>query len=367
MTGLGGGIELYLRQFLDAAAEANPDLRYIAVLGREPRLARPHLLSQKLRARLTVSGASDEGRLRRIGSFMARVTLAAAMHRPRLIVCGHVNYSTLCYLLARATGARVLTLTYGYEAWDIAGSIGARALRASDRVVAISRFTADELTRSANVDESRIEIVNNCVDVTRFTPGTARQSVEAKLADLPKPRLLTVCRLDAKERYKGVDTVLRTLARNPSLAASYLIVGDGTDRGRLEALARELRVCARFYGRAADDELLDLYRACDLFVMPSRKEGFGYVFIEAMAAGLPVVAGNMDGSVDALAGGALGVLVDPTNEAELADAIRLQLTGRTPPIMRDPEALHREVGRLFGARPFGERVAAVLSRSLAGT
>ena len=65
------------------------------------------------------------------------------------------------------------------------------------------------------------------------------------------------------------------------------MVGDGTDRPRLERLAHELGVPVTFYGRAPDAELADLYRACDLFVMPSRKEGFGYVFIEAMACGLP--------------------------------------------------------------------------------
>ena len=80
-------------------------------------------------------------------------------------------------------------------------------------------------------------------------------------------------------------------------------------------------------GFVHDEEVADHYLLADVFILPSLKEGFGIVFIEAMACGLPVVAGNKDGSVDALKNGELGTLVDPGNEAEILQALKSCLSG----------------------------------------
>ncbi len=360
LTGLGGGIELYQQQFLDALVHRWPDIRLTAVVAREATLVRPERLSPGTRARLSVDGVTRTRRATRIAEFVTRAALATWRLRPRLIVCGHVNYAALCLVLARASGAKWCAITHGLEAWDLAGT-NARALRAADQLIAVSRFTADRLADSIGIPRSRTEVVNNAVDVTHFSPGAPSDEIASDLEGLARPRLLTVCRLDANERYKGVDTVLEALARHPGLAGSYLVIGDGTDRARLEQLAVRLGVPARFYGRAPDAALPDLYRACDLFVMPSRGEGFGYVFIEALASGIPAIAGNIDGSVDALAGGALGLLVDPLSVDSVAKAIRTHLTGASPSAMRDPTILHAEVARRFAPEVFRERFASAIA------
>lgn len=103
----------------------------------------------------------------------------------------------------------------------------------------------------------------------------------------------------------------------------YLIVGDGDDRPRFESLADELgvRELVIFAGKVPSEELCDHYNLCDLFAMPSTGEGFGIVFLEALACGKPVIAGSKDASRDALLDGELGVLVDPEDPRELRDAI----------------------------------------------
>jgi phosphatidylinositol alpha-1,6-mannosyltransferase len=113
--------------------------------------------------------------------------------------------------------------------------------------------------------------------------------------------------------------------------AIYLVVGDGDDRSRLQALAVECGVADKvtFVGRVEADELPDYYRLADVFVMPSTGEGFGIVFLEAMACGVPVIGGNKDGSIDPLADGAAGTAIDPDNSAALASAICSAL--RSPP------------------------------------
>src|SRR5207247_1514684 len=107
----------------------------------------------------------------------------------------------------------------------------------------------------------------------------------------------------------------------------YLIVGDGDDRQRLEALASEFAVQdkVRFAGPVADEELADYYRLADVLVMPSTGEGFGIVFLEAMACAINVIGGNQDGSIDPLVDGAVGSAIDPEDSDELVSAISAAL------------------------------------------
>ena len=137
----------------------------------------------------------------------------------------------------------------------------------------------------------------------------------------------------------------------------YLVVGEGHDRDRLEALARAVGVedAVLFAGRVKPDELADFYRLADLFVMPSTQEGFGIVFLEAAASGVRAVGGNADGSVDALADGALGTVVDPGDRAALVNAIKEGL-GRASPA---PAGVSR-----FGFDSFAGHVRELVCRNL---
>ena len=157
---------------------------------------------------------------------------------------------------------------------------------------------------------------------------------------------MTVSRLASSERYKGHDRVIRSLPQvllhHPE--AIYLIVGDGDDRPRLEALASEFAVQdkVRFAGPVAGEELPDYYRLADVLVMPSTGEGFGIVFLEAMACAIDVIGGNKDGSIDPLGDGAVGSAIDPEDSEELVSAISA--------------ALRRPAGNVGGATRFKPQV-----------
>ena len=138
-------------------------------------------------------------------------------------------------------------------------------------------------------------------------------------------RLLSVCRLEQSERYKGVDKVIECL---PELAKSvpdvqYTVVGGGTDLERHRALAERLGVASRvrFLGFITDEALAACYRECDVFVMPSAGEGFGFVFLEAMKYGKPIVAARSGGAPEVVRDGVNGRLVEYGNKHELLEAL----------------------------------------------
>jgi len=169
-----------------------------------------------------------------------------------------------------------------------------------------------------------VKVLPNTVD-PQYQPGPKPAYLLERHAAGGKKVLVTVSRLDNSEQYKGHDRVIRTLpgvlSQHPDTI--YLIVGDGDDRPRLESLAVECGVAknVQFTGLVPPQELPDYFRLADVFVMPSMGEGFGIVFLQAMATGVRVIAGNRDGSRDPLCDGTLGTLVDPENCEDLASAI----------------------------------------------
>jgi phosphatidylinositol alpha-1,6-mannosyltransferase len=197
-----------------------------------------------------------------------------------------------------------------------------RTLARADRLVSNSEFTAG-LARTLGGRAERIRITHCGTDPARFAPRDVR-ALRERLGLGERPLLVSVTRL---VRRKGLDTVLKALGRVREAIpeVGYVVVGDGPDRGRLEALARELGLGAlvHFAGDVPNEELPLWYSLGDVFVMPSRSEppdveGFGIVFLEAAAAERPVVAARSGGVPDAVVDGETGLLVEPDDPAGLA-------------------------------------------------
>jgi phosphatidylinositol alpha-1,6-mannosyltransferase len=213
---------------------------------------------------------------------------------------------------------------HGVEAWHELPPLYRRAIERADMITAVSRDTRRRLLSWADIDPARVKILPNTVD-PRFSPGPKPGRLLARHDLDGKKVLLTVSRLSAKERYKGHDRVLQALPQvlvsHPE--AVYLIVGDGDDLSRLKTLAADLGIEKRvqFVGQIPAFDLCDYYRVADLLIMPSAAEGFGIVYLEALACGIAVITGNKDGSRDAIGDGVRGVAVDPEDVDEIARAI----------------------------------------------
>jgi phosphatidylinositol alpha-1,6-mannosyltransferase len=257
-------------------------------------------------------------------SWAAAALQAAAGHGSFDVVFGgHLFSLPVAACAARLARARLWAQLHGIEAWQLPSPLQRSAAESADLVTAVSRHTRRRFLSWASSDPQRVKVLPNTVD-EQFSPGIPNPDLQEKYGLRGRRVLLTVSRLSSSERYKGHDHVLRALAllapRFPEIV--YVVAGDGDDRGRLEALAGSLGVAdnTRFVGHVADAELPDLFRTCDAFVMPSTGEGFGIVFLQALASGKPVIAGDSDGSVDPLRDGAEGILLAP-DSTQLASAI----------------------------------------------
>lgn len=261
-----------------------------------------------------------------------------------LVLVGHVNLAPAVWLLKkRYPGLKIAVMAHGIEVWTPLTGFKRHLLHQADHIIAVSRFTAGKLITVQGLPAEKIKVLPNCLDPffqlpDNFSkPGYLLQRYGLRPG---QPVLITISRLNAHEGYKGYDKVLACLpgliAQYPDL--QYILAGksDRAERARIKALVQALKLESHVHlpGYLPDEELADHYRLSDVFVMPSKKEGFGLVFIEALACGTPVVAGNADGSADALLDGRLGRLVAPDDPEAIAEAIRQSLLQPGDPLER---------------------------------
>lgn len=273
-------------------------------------------------------------------AFARSVIPRAARGEIGQIHCGHVLLGTIGLACKALFNTPYVVFTYGSElSRERHRWARGVVLRHASRVITLSQASR-ELVLGYRVDPSRLIIIHPPVDTTRFAPRSRAASRTRQGLAQSRPVLLTVCRLDATARHKGVDTALRavSLLRSAMPDVLYLIVGDGNDAGRLKHLSGQLGLeeNVRFFGRASDEQLPDIYAAADLFLLPNRREstgagfsveGFGIVLMEAAASGLPVIASRHGGATDAVVDGASGILLDDiTAQTVAAAAERLLLT-----------------------------------------
>lgn len=281
--------------------------------------------------------------------------------RPDTIFCGHLFMAPLGLVLARLFGARLVVQTHGFEAWTRPPEHQRLAAERADLILAVSRDTRARVLAWAAIEPERVRVASNTV-AEDFTPGDG-QAMRATLGLTSEFVILTVGRLAASERYKGHDKVIRLLGclTQQGFSPTYLIAGDGDDSPRLAAIAHECGVGdqVRFLGHVPRETLPDLYRAAQLFLLPSTGEGFGIVLLEAMACGTPAFCLAQGGAMDALGDGELGVAAhDADLRASLLAACGAARDGR----LESGEALARQVRERFGRRGFERRVAALFPR-----
>ena len=261
----------------------------------------------------------------------------AEIRQADLVIYGLLGLTLMSFahrMLAPST--RRLLMMHGIEVWRRRSLLHALAVRNMQGYVSVSQYTLDRFRAAYRLDGR----VPGFVLPNAVTPLLFQDQVQFAADQERKLRLLTVSRLAASERYKGIDLVIRAM---PALVrqfpnACYTIIGNGGDRARLASIARELRIeqHVEFLGHVSDEALKQAYQDCTIFVLPSAKEGFGFVFIEAMAFGKPVVAARAGAAPEVVWDGQTGLLAEHGDVAQLTQAIAT--------LLQNPD-LSRQIGQ----------------------
>jgi glycosyltransferase involved in cell wall biosynthesis len=295
-------------------------------------------------------------------AFAAQIISNGIWQHPDLIISTHLNFSVAAYWLKRLTGIPYWTVAHGIEAWNINNSTLQTALHHADRILAVSNYTRDRLLREQNLDPNKISILPNTFDHHLW--GISEKPaylLKRHHLEPQQPIILTVSRLSRDESYKGYNKILDAL---PQIRASiptvrYIIVGKGDDLPRLKELIdrNQLQDCVTLAGFIPDSELKDYYNLCDLFALPSKGEGFGIVYLEALACGKPTLGGDRDGAIDTLGNGELGVLVNPDDINAIAQrSIDILQKNYLHSLIYNPEALRQKVIETFGFESFQQKL-----------
>ncbi|HXM94523.1 MAG TPA: glycosyltransferase family 4 protein [Candidatus Dormibacteraeota bacterium] len=318
----------------DFAAGRGMDCRLLSLNG-PPEL---HRLSVGDREFAFTGSAGGKGQL-------ITAAIRAARRHAKLVLAAHPNLGPVTQAM-RVVAPRLKTIicTHGIEVWEPLSTLRRRALCHADLVLAPSRSTAEHLATHQKVRPDRIRVLPWALDPD-FETFFGSASSRSLPPNFPSGRIvLTVGRWASDERYKGMDTLITSL---PRLLTQWpeiqlVMVGQGDDGEWLEHLAEKngVRRHVHFFTSLSKSELQACYSACEIFALPSRGEGFGLVYLEAMAYGKPVIGGTHGGAPEVIDDGVSGYLVQHGDNLQLATSIETLLAN--PALAREMGARGRQ-------------------------
>jgi phosphatidyl-myo-inositol dimannoside synthase len=243
--------------------------------------------------------------------FVARATRLSLRNRYDLAIVGLLGMAPAAYWLKliRSITSYIVVL-HGIEAWVKAPTVERIAARNAQAIISTTNYTATQFSENNDVDPSKNRVIPLCI-------AESQAAIRARSHPFPQSgrefTLLSVARLDSRERRKGIDTTIEAMPRIVSAIpeARFLVAGGGDDSTRLDALIQKLGVedNVRLLGVVEDSVLQQLYRQCDVMVLPSEQEGFGIVFLEAMSYGKPCIGAAYGGIPEVIIDGNTGYLV----------------------------------------------------------
>ena len=262
-----------------------------------------------------------------------------------VVILTHINLALVGLIIKKINPkTKVWLIAHGIEVWRPLSFFQNAFLKHCDKVVSVSNFTKQQMMSRHDISEDKCAILNNAVDPFMQLPTTfvkPQHLLDRYNLTPDNPVIYTLTRLANSEQYKGHDQVIKLISRlkvkYPGI--KYVLSGqyDVNEEIRLKNMIARYGIedDVILTGFIAEKDIPDYFLLADIFVLPSKKEGFGIVFIEALACGLPVICGNADGSIDAIRNGELGKAVNTDNLDELEAAISNVLETSPSPQKRD--------------------------------
>jgi phosphatidyl-myo-inositol dimannoside synthase len=260
-------------------------------------------------------------------------TLKAFLKAPKfdMVIISHINMAIVGRAIKTINPkCKIWIVAHGIEIWNDLSANKKWLLKNCDKVICVSSFTKQQVVNKHHIDAAKCEVLNNALDPFMNLPDTFSKPqylIDRYNLTSNTPLLFTLTRLNAAEHYKGYEQVIKIIGnlKQTFPAVKYIIAGkcDDDEKIRINKIIKAYNVEEQVLltGFIEESELVDHFLMADLFALPSSNEGFGIVFIEASACGVPVICGNIDGSVDAIKNGLLGRAVNPNNLKELENAL----------------------------------------------
>jgi phosphatidyl-myo-inositol dimannoside synthase len=285
-----------------------------------------------------------------------------------IIIIGHINLALIGLVIKLLyPSKKIILVTHGIEVWDIHSFLKKIFIKKIDEILSVSQFTKEKIQSQSSLKIDKIKVFHNTLDPHFCIPVHFKKPIHLfeRYGLSPQDKIiLTLARLSGTELHKGYDKVIHVLPEVLKVVpeAKYLLCGKYSpeEKDRISKLIETYSLQGKVIlpGFISDKELTEHYLFADLFIMPSKKEGFGIVFIEALACGLPVIAGNQDGSAEALMNGELGTLVNPDSALEIKQAIIKNLQLKNVNKIK----LQQDVLKYFSYEVYKKRLRKVLSK-----
>lgn len=250
---------------------------------------------------------------------------------PDVIILSHINLASVgLFIKLVHPKCKVWLIAHGIEVWRPLSFVKKYLLKRCDKVICVSNFTREQMLKRHSVSADICRVLNNAIDPFMKLPVTfekPKHLLERYKLTTNQPVIFTLTRLASTEQYKGYEHVIEAISnlKQHFPGIKYILSGkyDTKEEDRIKKLIVHHNVAEQVIltGFIEEAELTDYFLLADLFVLPSKKEGFGIVFIEALACGLPVICGNADGSIDAIRNGELGHAINADDICELSKCI----------------------------------------------
>ncbi len=352
-----GGVQSYVKDIFGAYLQLDEVYQADVFILRDSPDCQNPFASEKLQFHYFQNNSLTIGRVKLILSLLWFLW----QKKPEHVFCGHVKLAVLTKTLCQLLRIPYTVLIYGKEVWEPLQNQEREALASAAMIWVNSTYTRDRTFAANHLDLNKAQMIPCSIDGNKFTPGPKLPELVDKYGLNNAKVLVTVARLWAGDIYKGVDVTIRALPQILEVfpEVKYLVIGRGDDQPRLAQLAKDLGVSDHviFAGFVPTEALIFHYRLADAYIMPSQ-EGFGIVYLEAMACGIPVLSGDDDGSVDPLQNGKLGWRV-PHRDAEAVAAACIEILQGNDQRC-DGQWLREQALAAFGIENFPQRLQQLL-------
>ncbi len=279
-----------------------------------------------------------------------------------IIILSHINLLVFGWFIKKLNPKkRIILFAHGIEIWEKLSRWKTNFIRKQVEIIAVSRYTAHKIEEVHQISPDKIEVINNCLNPFFVAPnsfGKPQKLINRYNLKTDTKVLFTLNRLSSTEQYKGYDKVIEALAELPEHII-YILSGkaDLAEEQRIKKLIDKHQLQQRVIltGFIPDDEIQNHYLLADVFVMPSKGEGFGISFIEAASCGCRSITGNADGSIDAILNGVLGQAINPEDKAGLLCVILDEVNS-----IYNKKELQEKCLESFGFEGYKERIRGVL-------